>query len=524
MFLLSTCLVLVTVEALVCYVHCQPNPQDAIQLSHVPKDYSFPSVNTRVRDLINFFDSLSNHYVPRDTVISLSEAATKLHLLTDSYPLEIKCDKFVKLISMPNIRTFSTVNELVNDNKQFSEQVQTDANLITRLTNERSFDALGRMQTILQSLESEKTFGVSVYEPFIQKELLDCVNYYVFRHQRAISGVVKHVRDSMERLPQTINELGGIEIVLRKFRDVKQRIEQIERDGERGEFNNTAWLQEISRLHDLVIENDYEVPYVIQQFMANPDRLKRLDSLSTGLKRADELRDQLINMEIDANYTMLNTSTNYLEALRELYKLYASYKDILLDETRDFIQEPKRWKLVEERNANKYKIEPLNVNPPSIDDDKNFTLFEIAQNRSDDSKQDDVGTKVEQPKQILTNDLKGTCREFSTDLQHNLEVYNYKNIDSEKAKSLAESINKFNTVCTHESTKELSLPSKWSMVSLTQKLLKWCHDKQEDPSLSELDRASISSTIDMLRKIGGKRNKENHRQTVWATSTAFVSV
>lgn len=344
-----------------------------------PKDYTFVAKKTRVSDLVNFFESMRNHneedplaYRKVNTMISLSEAATKLHTLSDSYPLEVKCDKYVKLISKPDIRTFATVNELMKESKLFSETLQVDANLVSRIQDERTFDALGRMQTILQSLESEKTLGVSNYELIVQKQLLDCVNYYVYRHQRATFGVVNHVRDSMDKLPRSLTEYGGSEVLLRKFRDSMGRIKELERQQDETQFDHPSWINELSKVHELVIENNFEIPFIVHEFISDATRLDRLNLIDQALERSKQLMERLVELE---NERQIDISLNpeYEAALDELYDLYSSYKDIMTKDIKDFVENPQRWEIIQDglkkkaqqvRVVDEGKVASLMATPP----------------------------------------------------------------------------------------------------------------------------------------------------------------
>lgn len=446
--------------------------------SSKPKDYSFTSNVSRVKNLVNFFEELnhddyynSNSETRRkqDSVISLPEVASKLHLLSDGLPLDIKCNKYVRLIEQPNIRTFNTVNQLVNEKRLPLEAEQDDADLVAKLLNERKFDPMGKIQTILQSLDSEKENLKSSYSQSVQKDLYDCLSYYIYRYQRATAGLIEHVRERQTDLCQSKQE-NEFDVNLRKLNEAVERIELIESDEE---FDIAAWLRELSKLHDLVDQNNFEIPVKIQKFITQPDRLQKLESYSQVLDRAHELKEKLSSLEGDGQVFNKRDDQDYKKLLLELNELQNSNQNLLPVEMYNYIHESDRWQLIQEEIMR--------------EDNKN-------------------GNEVDDKKP-----LEESCKDMAAKLLNDLRIFNWQLTNQEEAKSLVLNLNRFMDECYGaEDTIELSNLSRqtrWPIISLTRKLSSWCLRMLKDsPPMTKLDenRQCLASVLEVLNKIKAK--------------------
>lgn len=335
---------------LLTFVNCSVQQQ----VRPAPKDYVFSPNGSRVRDLASFFNTMAknNEHIEseereqQDVIVSLSEAATKMHHLSWRKPIDDRCSKYVRLINRPNIRTYAAVSQLMKENKLFDEIEQNEANLVSRLMNERSFDALEKLQTLLQTLESEKINSKSSFDPDVQKDLLDCMSYYIYRHQRATSGIVEYVRDAQEKIQPFLKRPRDDEVARRKFNQVMDEIKSIETtELENLRQTSHAWLKSLSKLHDLMVENSHDIPRPVQEFVIGPKRLGRLTSFNHVMTRATELKRDLVEQESQG----LISDERYMKNLLELYNLCESDLGYLLSkEIVDFMHEPRRWRLGED--------------------------------------------------------------------------------------------------------------------------------------------------------------------------------
>lgn len=446
--------------------------------SSKPKDYAYSSNNSRVKSLVNFFEKLNNdnNYnsnaqtrSQQDLVISLPEAASKLHVLSDGFLLEVKCNKYVKLIEQPDIRTFDTVNQLVAEKRLAIEAEQIDANLMAKLLNERKFDPLGKIQTILQSFEAEKSNQKSNYKSSVKKDLLDCLNYYIYRHQRATGGLIDYVRENLENLRQEDES----EINLRKMKEVVKRIESIESDQK---DDVTAWLRELTKLHELVIENNNMIPHKILNFVTEPDRLNRLAAYNQVLNLADELKGRSSSMESDEPVIKLRNNAVYKKTLVELNELLESHQDLLPVDVYNYVHQPERWQLIQDNE----KENQLNGGGGGMSDQKA---------------------------------LEESCRDMAMNLMESLRLFNWQLTNQDEASSLSLNLNYYLDECYGvEGSVELSKltrQTRWPIMSLTRKLSAWCLKILKDSASNsklEDDRQCLLSVLEVLDKIKAKDN------------------
>lgn len=310
-----------------------------------PEDYAQSFVSSRVKSLVDFFETLDkNSYGPSasqniSVILSLDESALKLYTLSHGQPLNLKCDRYVKLLSQPNIRTVATVSGLMKESQAFSEIEQKDANLMANLMSERKFDALARIQTILQSLEMEQSLGKSNFEPNVEKDLLDCVNYYVYRHQRATNTIVRHVRETMEKLPESLIASGKHEVIFRQLSQAIHNVEAIE--SEQKNFRHQDWLLELSRIHELTLESGYEIPENVRKFLTDSRRIERLN----WFHRGEELKRYLLEYE-ERVRLQENEHKRYLDSVRNLHDICKHHGQMIPTETCLLTQDITRLKLV----------------------------------------------------------------------------------------------------------------------------------------------------------------------------------
>lgn len=371
-------------------------------IKKAPKDYVYSANGVRVRELAKFFESMKeNHYTEikekRNAIISLSEAASKLHFLTDGFSLDRKCNKYVKLINQPNIRTFTTVNLLVNEERHFSETEQSDACILSRLTNERAFDALSKLQTIIQTLDSERVGRRRVsFEPGVQKDLLNCMGYFIYKHQRATSGLVEYIRQGEAKLEPILGQPSSTDAMLLKFSTLLDQVKSIEVEETLEGKNKTGkWLSELSKLQDSVIDNHYEIPKLVQDFLIEPIRLNRLTSCNQILDQSHRLKAHILEIDVESDYFQIS-----LEALEEIVE---SNSDWLPSELHKFVQdkrqliEQKRPKRIQDLSNyaklynNQFDMEPSyspELQPPAaIETDTEIEAFsQLPSDRHDNPK------------------------------------------------------------------------------------------------------------------------------------------
>lgn len=317
-----------------------PNPNQS------PGDYSYSPVGSRVKDLVGFFEVLDKSHEDRDLskkqnlVLSLSESASKLHILADGLPLDLKCSKYYRLISKPNIRTIATISLLMKEVRQFSETRQEDANLQSRIASDRHFDALGRIQTILQTLEAERTLGKSELESVVQKDLLDCISYYIYRHQRAVDQVVQVVRDTSNSLTASMIESSASEIQIKALRESLDKIIEVElREKTTNQTYHNEWLNSLVQLQSQVVQRDYEIPDYIIQFLKESNRIDRLNEIYDAQNRCSLLMNKLLANE---DLPTAESSSDFME----LNSLFEEFRDVLAEDIEQFVNESKRRKLL----------------------------------------------------------------------------------------------------------------------------------------------------------------------------------
>jgi len=317
---------------------------------HAPRDYAYSLLGSRVKDLVNFFETLDSSRASTlssqklNVTLTLAESASKLCLLTDGMPLDVKCNKYISLIRKPNIRSVQTISELMAEQRLFSDMIQTDANLLARLSNERQFDALGRLQTIVTTLESEASLGKSTLEPVVQKDLLDCMNYYIYRHQRATTDVVTYARQSMVALSPKIVEPSSTEILARKFRDRMEEIRKIESNAEGKYLDYRHWLKAMDGLRDLVEQQEYQIPEVVVEFLQNPQRSAIFNSMMEKSQEPLSLMRNISAMEKDgSSQSDRETYQSLLTALKEKLD---NFGEILHPKVQEFIEEDERARVL----------------------------------------------------------------------------------------------------------------------------------------------------------------------------------
>lgn len=451
------------------------------------EDYPYQPDVLRVRDLIEVFESLGSRSYHRkekhEKIISLSEAASKLFVMSNGLPLKTKCNKYVKLISKPNVLTYSVVDSLMEEDGHLSETEQSDAQIMPRLTNERKFDALGKLQTIIQSLESERLDKHSDYKPNVKKDLLECMNYYIYRHQRATFGLTGLVRDSLDELTSKVQQSDEIEFTLRKYHQLVSELEHIEAK-EEDEAPNSEWLNKLSKLNDLARQNNYELPKLVRDFMIEPKRLNRLHFFDQLQIEAKSLANRLIEIESGRSDSQLIESMEYIRALAKLNEIVESYKDSMPRELVDFLLEPARWRLIRTRS----KL------ASSFGNGFNSSCAVNYDNRSDMNNGDHIGSSA----------AKFYCRNFSEKLDCTLRTFNMHLMNSGEAIRLARSISSYKIECIiRGSDSNTQNGSQWPVLSLTKKLSSWCSSRLREPSLSEADKTSTTIVLEMLRNIRG---------------------
>lgn len=546
-----------------------PNGNNLLPISGTPKDYTFSSDTSRVKNLVNFFEEFkhddnynSNPKTRRkqNLLISLPEAAGKLHLLSDGLPLDIKCNKYVRLIEQPDIRTFYKVNQLVDEKRLPVEVAQNDANLVEKLSNERKFDPLGKIQAILQSLDSEKENLRSSYSQSIQKDLYDCISYYIYRYQRATTDLVEHVRERQTNLCQFEQE-NELDINLRKLNEAVKNIESIESSQE---VDVVAWLRELSNLHDLIGENNFEIPIKIQKFIIQPDRLQRLESFNKILNLAGELKQKASSLEESERALNQKDQEEYQRTLLELNKLQDSYKDFLPVDIYNYIHQSDRWKLIDgfltaeetkregDENGNKlddqkqemtaslnnHAIEVLKEENPISLDKKTINEAAKIEIAAQEMEKDELSASNLSSKSPIAEMIKVTpqtskeynnpevisapnlsnqealeeqCSDEVAELLNNLRLFNWQLTNHEEAKSLSLNLNRFMDNCygVRDSIvmTNLNRRARWPIISLTRKLSSWCLEtlKNSSPSV-ELgkNKQCLASVLEVLNKIKAK--------------------
>lgn len=517
--------------------------QDQKNIIVSPKDYSYSTINSnksRVRDLINFFDNLkdSTSYDPeirekQNVIISLAEAASKLHFLLDEFPIDIKCNKYVNLINKPNVRTYSMINELANEDKLFHEITQQDSNVFSKIEDARRFDALTKLQTIIQTLESERDSGKirkSLFEPTIQQELLDCITYFIYKHQRATTGLIDYVRNY--ELKNNLNSINhnsvGSELNVKKFNKISNEIKQLERDIDNDDNSNKNstiinWLNSFFKLQQLSIENNYQLPKIIVDFITDPKRLDKLKTLNDMFEKVELLKSNIQQLETNLSGSNLRNDNGYKNSLLELAHLVNSYKELLSNETFLFIHKPTRWLLIERLLKNNSEIS---------EEDKVLTGEEVTTTVEVDEKEDkDQKSQQEQNTSQLTEQLldysdpippsiklpidnitsveqqQQTCPNFSTQLSNDLRSFNHNiyihdsNYVDDNFDYVRNQINRlysYISQCNSEDNNHYFMKqSNWPLLSLMKKVTSWIESSiQKYKQLS----SEIIEILDLIKK------------------------
>lgn len=514
-FVISLCISVVRAVAL-----------EVIDSTPISRDYSYASGGgNRVSELVNFFDSMRDFdvYDPdirgkQDVILTLSEAASKLHRLMDGLRLESRCNRFYKLIKRPNIRSVGSVNLLAHEVDLHYEVFQSDANLIQRISSERSYDALGRMQAIIQTLESERDPRGSSFEPIIQKELLDCVNYFVYRHQKALTGIPAYTRESLSHMSGASLSTSPSEVTLQEFRRIIGVIEMIELDeAERGSCRTFDWVNAMSDLYLYITNGRLEVPKVVQDFVTKTKRLERLTMCS-------ELLDRIKNLEVQISESRGEEGLHQIEQ-RERADLIVEL-DKLKNIRRSLHQEgtgcPEMRKQPQtiQRDFTEFKANSsqnstpgfpsrdhkgvMRREPESFPKNQTWVFKYINRDTIDDPPKRAIYTQHNHADQSPIEDA--SCASVLRDLTGTIQTLNLRSVDLDKARQLEHKINYVAINCRsvdvdNDSRSLYGHMSRWPMLSLRKRLLGWCKHKLESDLLTPTDKVVVTSIRESLRKI-----------------------
>lgn len=465
--------------------------QDGHTRLSAPEDYPYQPDVSRVRDLIGVFESLSYQHgkEKNQPIISLSAAASRLFVMSNGLPLKKRCNKYVKLISKPpNTLTYSSVDLLMEEDNHICETEQVDAQLLPRLINERKFDSLGRLQTIVQSLESEKLNGLTDYDPSVKKDLLECMIYFIYRHQRATFGLTSIARTSLDNLGPEMDHRKGLELTLMKYQQIMSKIRQIEADDKKDEAYNSEWLNEILRLNDLARQNHYDLPKLVRDFITEPKRLDRLHSYDKLQIMAKSLVAKLVAIESQPQSNLTDENLEYINTLAELSKLVEMHKDLLPNEVANFLLEPKRWKLIKTKSRLAVDL--------AYDPNDKCALIDDDDDSTDSYNVDHL---------LKASSAQSYCRKLSEKLNCMLRTFNLHLMNSYQAMKLARSLNNYKIECIiRKSESSVLNGSQWLILSLTKKLSSWCSSRLREPSLSQIDKRSTMSVVELIHSIRGE--------------------
>lgn len=476
----------------------QSDEQPGLLNSSAPKDYPYQPDSSRVRDLIEVFEALNSRNYHRrekqEAIVSLSEAASRLFVFSNGLPLKTRCNKYVTLISKPNVLTYTAVDLLMEDDNQISEVEQSDAQPLSRLMNERKFDALGRLQTILQSIESEGSPGHLDYESNVKRDLLQCVSYYIYRHQRATLGLSGLVQDLSDKLSlEKEGQSGGVELILKRLRQSMLKLEEIEtRISENEEFKSD-WLKELTNLNDLARQNKYELPKLVRDFLTEPKRLSRLHSYDQLQIKAKSLASQLVELESGRSEFDLVGDVEYLGTLAKLNEIVESNKDLMPEDLHKLLIEPKRWKLIRAHS----RLTADFADEKSLDDHDTKCGF-----ASNDHDEPDENNLFHDDGLLKVSSAKLYCKKLSRKLDCMLRTFNSPLMNSAQAIKLARILSSYKIECIIRESD--SSKSQWPILSLTRKLSGWCSSKLAQPNLAREDQASTAVVLKLLRSIRGE--------------------
>lgn len=509
--------------------------------SRAPRDYAYSPLGSRVKDLIGFFEVLDRSSVDKElakkqnSVLSLAESTSKLHRLTDGLPLEVKCDKYFHLISRPNIRSIATISELMKENKMFSETIQADANLEARLASERDFDALGRIQAILQTLEAEKTLGKSNLEAVVQKDLLECVNYYIYRHQRATSELIGHVRGALDALTPEIIESSASEVVARKFRESIEKIKKIElQSSEESKLNYREWLIEMIELQKLIEKQNYEFPELVRRFLNEPKRLERIKLLEEVPRECKELMQNITLFENESGRDLTNDE-EYYTSLTKLQSR-ARLIEFLDDGAWRFVNNPRRLDYISKYRGNNEKSL---TNRESMDGEVGDNVAAVTDCRHNAAP---VPRSRSEPKHSSPVELVGDAKDLDRSWGHGNELAQMcksfldfaatsnnghtSQTNDNITTNILHTLNEFNTECT-ASSYQIWIDNNLLLARyreqgfrpfrarITNTLTRICDNqlKFNDTTLSELDCDTVSSVFDLLRRREKARTRRKSLQS-----------
>lgn len=335
-----------------------------------PADYPYDSDAGRVNNLVKFFETLdvsSKTNEQKSSIITLTEAAEKLHIFIGDTGLASMCSRYYKLIVQPNVRTLPAVRELADEH--LDEIQQPDANILMKLISERQFDALGRILTIMSSLESEKEAdGTSSYSAAVQNDLFDCLEYLIYRHDQVTAGgLVGYISDRRSAIGTTTPQKREPP-ASNKYQPLMDRIVAIEEREFSHPNDYRDWIEALTELQEMALQDGLMIPVSVEQFLKNQQRLNTLKLYAQMLDKAETYKKALQDFEKGVASDKCKTIDDYVTILNELNNLIDENLGKFPPFIVDFAKHPTREAFVDKSYLENYENGQINGKCSNIQD------------------------------------------------------------------------------------------------------------------------------------------------------------
>lgn len=277
--------------------------------------------------------------------ISIGESLTQAYdqMKEKNLPTPNQCDKYYHLLNEPKYRTTEDVKEFVSRDRHIDDVEQPHANVDAKLVGEAQYNALSRLSLIHETLLSEGIGVLSSIDVRVQKSLVQCIQYYKERHERAIDGLNEYIWDKRIKIPMSAGLLTRLE---RDLDQTMKKISSIEK--EMGfpyleDVNNVddrileSWLAEMASLRRLIQRIHPFVPKRVKSFLEdNEIRSERFEVIGNMLDKVDRIQRRIQELEAqDGNLAELR------DVLVEMHELVAPNR-LWLPKEYDFISNERR--------------------------------------------------------------------------------------------------------------------------------------------------------------------------------------
>lgn len=222
----------------------------------------------RVKELAKFLEvaRMNQYKDPNPTVLDTVPALNIVYSKAKDQGYEFKCNLYYKLLLTP-IKTEAAVNSLAEEERISFEVHNPHANLIAGLDNEKRYDALARILTFVDALESEKYGESSFFGVSLHKEMLSCVDYFIYRHEIALNNVVSYVQDSKRKLKPQIDDQPKTNEEAKE--QIYAAMKEVVRIEDKSQTGSEEWLLAMNKLSKMIVDINFNVPTQIFEFLEN---------------------------------------------------------------------------------------------------------------------------------------------------------------------------------------------------------------------------------------------------------------